>query len=732
MARQGRLAAATWSVKAAIVVAVLTVTPRLVSADSVVYADALAAGWGDWSWSTAAAMANPSPVHSGAASLAATFQAGWAGLYLHVDPSVDGGAVASLRFWLHGGSGGGQKLRVVIYATPSSATTGFDVTAGAGAWSQVEIPMTTFGNPATISGIVWQDATGGVQPTFYLDDVTLVSGAAPPTPTPGTGAGPALLVDTGAGFHRISPDIYGMNFADEALAAELRLPVRRWGGNSTTRYNWQADVHNTGSDWYFENIPEDNANPAALPDGSAADRFVEQDRRTGTRTLLTVPLIGWTPTRRLAGHPYDCGFKVSRYGAQESTDPWDVDCGNGVRAAGGSLTGNDPTDTSTAVGPDFVTAWVRHLVGRYGSAAAGGVAYYNLDNEPMLWNSTHRDVHPQPTSYDEMRDRTWAYGAAVKSADPTARTLGPVVWGWTAYFWSGLDAAAGGDWWNHPADRLAHGDVPFVEWYLRQMRAYEQAHGARILDYCDVHFYPPGVALAPAGDAATQALRLRSTRLLWDASYTEESWIAQPVYLIPRMRGWVNADYPGTRLAITEYNWGALDSMNGALAQADVLGIFGREGLDLATLWGPPASSEPGAFAFRMYRNADGSGHGFGEAGIKATSGDQGRLSVYAAIRAWDGALTIMVVNKTGSDLTSDVTIETFAAKATAEVYRYGPADLGAVVRAPDQPIVGKAFAATFPASSITLVVVPPVPIPTPTPPADSRLPRRHLAPIRP
>jgi len=47
-----------------------------------------------------------------------------------------------------------------------------------------------------------------------------------------------------------------MNFTDENLAAELRLPVRRWGGNSTTRYNWQTSMTNTGSDWYFENTQE--------------------------------------------------------------------------------------------------------------------------------------------------------------------------------------------------------------------------------------------------------------------------------------------------------------------------------------------------------------------------------------------------------------------------------------------------------------------------------------------
>jgi len=71
-------------------------------------------------------------------------------------------------------------------------------------------------------------------------------------------------------------------------------------------------------------------------------------------------------------------------------------------------------------------------------------------------------------------------------------------------------------------------------------------------------------------NAATQALRLRSTRSLWDPNYPDESWIdgtegGPTVRLIPRMRDWVASNYPGTKLTITEYNWGALDHIDGAL-----------------------------------------------------------------------------------------------------------------------------------------------------------------------
>ncbi|HTY21322.1 MAG TPA: glycoside hydrolase family 44 protein, partial [Geobacteraceae bacterium] len=468
---------------------------------------------------------------------------------------------------------------------------------------------------------------------------------------------------------------------------------------------WQINMHNTGSDWYFENIPDG----AAITDGSASDLFVEQDRRTGTRTLMTVPLIGWTPKNDSPGdHPYACGFKVSIYGLQQSTDPWDTDCGNGVYNSGGTITGNKPTDTSSAINPAFVTSWLNHLTGKYGTATNGGVAYYDLDNEPMLWNSTHRDVHPQATTYDELRDRTYQYAAAVKTADPSAKTLGPVLWGWCAYFYSALDGCGVGN------DYRSHGNTPFVPWYLQQMKAYEQQHGVRILDYLDLHDYPQadGVALSSAGNSSTQELRLRSTRSLWDPSYIDESWISETapggvaMQLIPRMKDWVNTSYPGTRLAITEYNWGGLESVNGALAQADVLGIFGREGLDLATLWGPPTVTQPGAFAFRIYRNYDGAGHGFGDTSVLATSADQDKLAVYAARRSADNVLTIVVINKTSSVLTSVVNIAGISTQSTASVYRFSQANLKAIEHLADLTVTASGLNATFPGNSITLYVI--------------------------
>lgn len=681
--------------------------PLHAAGDYIVYDDAPQNNFADWSW-TQRDLNNAAPVYAGSKSIRVTFDAGWNGLWLvNQGAGIDTSGYTALRFAIHGGATGGQTMWVLAGSGTNFPSSGVELNAyltggpTPNQWRLVTIPLSALGmQNATLNNIAWQNNQALAQPTFYLDSVELVAGAAP---TPTTVDGLILNINTTAAGYPINPDIYGMNFADENLATEIDLPVRRWGGNATTRYNWQNDTANHAMDWYFENIPNDNANPSALPNGSTTDRFVAQDRRTNTKTILTMPLIGWTPKARA----YACGFSVAQYGAQQSVDPWRPDCGNGILANGAPITNNAATDTSAAITPQFVQAWLAHLVNNYGDAASGGVKFYNLDNEPMLWNDTHRDAHPTPTSYDELRDRTYQYAAALKQADPTAKLLGPVLWGWTAYFWSAKDWAPGGSWWTNPQDRNAHGGQPFIEWYLDQMRAYEQQHGIRILDYMDLHYYPQasGVSLAPAGSAATQALRLRSTRSLWDAAYTDESWIAEPVRLLPRMRAWRDAHYPGTQLAITEYNWGALEHLNGALAQADVLGIFGREQLDLATLWAPPAAAEPGAFAFRIYRNYDGQHRKFGDTSLPATSSDQAQLSIYAARRASDNALTFVVINKNIAHTNAAVTLNGLT-DAYAQVFRYSGANLNAIVAQNNQSIVNGAFNATFPASSITLFVV--------------------------
>ncbi|MBE9164506.1 glycoside hydrolase family 44 protein [Tychonema sp. LEGE 06208] len=510
-----------------------------------------------------------------------------------------------------------------------------------------------------------------------------------------------LSVDVTADRHSISPDIYGMNdyAIDPALAQELRIPVERWGANHTSRYNWLVDSSNSGDDFFFVG-GGDNKNPVP---GDSIDKIVKTNRKNGSKSIVTIPIIGYVNKLSI----WNCGFRVSKYGAQEKTNPYIFPegdkCGNGKRPDGSLITDNNRLDVSIVSDAAFQKAWVQHLVNTHGTAESGGVQIYQMDNEPSGWGNTHRDVHPEATSYDELRDRTYQYASMVKATDPTAKVLGPSDFGWPVYVDSGVKG-----------DREKHGGVWFGRWYLQQMRAYEQQKGVRILDYFDEHYYPVVddlcLANCPAGDAKTQAARLRSTRSLWDSTYTDESWIGKsnpPLTIIPRFRDWIKQDYPGTKLAITEYNWGGLESMNGALTQADILGIFGREQLDLATLWGPPKSSEPGSYAFRTYLNYDGKGSKYGDTWVRSHSTDQELLSIYGSQRTNDGALTLVIINKTSQKLTSNLSLKGFKSAGKAQVYTYSEANLRAIVRQSDLAVSGTEFKANYPANSITLVAIP-------------------------
>ena len=198
----------------------------------------------------------------------------------------------------------------------------------------------------------------------------------------------------------------------------------------------------------------------------------------------------------------------------------------------------------------------------------------------------------------------------------------------------------------------------------------------------------------------------RSTRSLWDPNYTDSSWIAAKVRLIPRLREWVNAYYLGTQIGITEYSWGADTHINGATAQADILGIFGREGLDLATRWVVPENRSVTYNAFKMYRNYDGAKSTFGDVSVKATAPDVDKVAVFAAERTSDGALTVIAINK---QLTAEapalLSVANFAA-TTAKRWQLTSANV--ITRLTDQPISGGTFSNTLPAQSITLFVFAP------------------------
>lgn len=680
-----------------------TTDSRPLNAPYTIYKNALAKGWED-----ASVGANVNfkgfPAYDGQTAIIANIKSGGGAVYLKAPQPIQVKNHNLIRFWISGGVTGGQQLSLSLVNEQEVALKSIAIRSPyANNWRQIDILIEELGAPTAIRGIIIKDALGEAQPPFYIDELAFVDDPLAALINNTDPDGPQLSVSSNTITHAISPHIYGMNFAKESVARELDLPVNRWGGNAVSRYNYLEDATNTGNNWYFENIPPRFDNPD-LPTGSSADKFVQQNNRSKTDTFITIPMVG-----HVARGDYSCGFSIEKFGEQvEMDEEYRPDCGNGVTVEGDTIRGGNPADTSIVADPVFAQNWMRHLIGRFGTAGTEkGVNFYGLGNEPNLWSETHRDLHPNPMTTDELMAKTFAYAPAIKQVDPNAKILGPNVWGWSSYFWAGIDYANGNDPLVSAPDQAAHGGIPLVAYYLQQMAAYEQQTGTRLLDYLNLHYYPQAVGVAFVGSGGdndtTKALRLRTTRSLWDREYVDESWIEGPVFLIPRMRDWVNQYYPGTKLAIGEYNFGAMDNINGAVTQADVLGIFGREQLDLATLWAPPGQKEPGMYAFRMYLNYDGRHAKFGDQSVTAVSDNQDQMSIYAARRSSDNALTVMIINKTNVVLTSEVFLEGFSDGQTARAYQYSSENTGAIERLDEQVIENGRLINSFPPSSITL-----------------------------
>ena len=533
------------------------------------------------------------------------------------------------------------------------------------------------GNPAALFNL--SPAAAPFQPTLSTPPATWAI-ALPPTFF-------QVYVDAASGIRPIDPNIYGIVSygLDPAFAAEIQVPNERWGGDAASRYNWQVDSSNAGFDFFFMG---GDGNPSPVP-SAGADAFVHTAKAAGGQPLLTIPIIPYV--NKTAA--WNCSFPVRVYGPQQQTNPYIFPngdtCGNSLAlGTNAQLLDTDILANNTPNSPALQAGWVQHLVQTFGSAAAGGVALYQLDNEPLGWSNTHRDLQPTTPKYTDIVSLGQQYAAAIKQVDSSALILGP------------SDFTLGG-WVGDPSSQNG---LLAGQYYLQQMGFYDYTHGGRILDYFDEHYYP---------DTSTPAAQLAVTRTLWDPTYNSGTWVEQyvfngPMNLIPRFGQWIAQYDPGTKIAFSEYS---IDSgrnlITDALAEADVLGIFGQQGVSLANMWIPPAPTAPIAYSFRLFRNYDGQGARFGETGLQALSSDPTQLAVYAAKRAADNTLTLVILNKTAAALTTTLALHNLQPQAAAATYQYTAANLTQIIPQSTTPVTAGALTTTFPAYSATVLAIP-------------------------
>ncbi len=443
-----------------------------------------------------------------------------------------------------------------------------------------------------------------------------------------------VTVSAGEVIRPISPYVYGIN---SQPFEGVGTTVRRMGGNRQTAYNWELNASNAGQDYNHQsddwpctvlgytdcNVP-----------GAQFVNFGLQNRKAGIESIATVPMVDWVTA--------DKRGPVSEADKAPSKR-WD----KSLPQKPGPLTTSPDLGDGVVYEDEFVGA----LVAKLGKAAQGGIRFYSLDNEPALWPSTHPRIHPDKTTYAEMISRTEATASGLLKVDPSAFLLGAVAYGWSEYksLQDAPDAA------EHNAK---YGT--YLDFFLASMKKLEEKHHQRLVHSLDIHWYPEARGAKritdPDNTPKTVEARVQAPRSLWDPNYVEKSWIAaelggKPIRLIPWLQEKIATRYPGTKLSVTEYDFGGGTHVSGGLAQADVLGVFGREGVFMANYWGNgPGNGQLPSYikaAFQIFRNYDGHGGVFGDTAVVATPGDLNKASVFAATDSkHPGTLTVLVINK--------------------------------------------------------------------------------------
>lgn len=436
---------------------------------------------------------------------------------------------------------------------------------------------------------------------------------------------------------QISPYIYGVNSGvdlDTVTAGSFRL-----GGNRMSCYNWENNMSNAGSDWYnsadmhmVQDVVDDELRQT--PGGAAINAAMDTSAHNVPYKLLTLQMLGYVSSstyKRLDMVDDDCTAPNTEYWYEVVN-----------RKPGDFLMEPDKKDNTV-----YTDEYLNYLINTLGDSSNGGFNAYALDNEPGLWNGTHRLSHGEHVTCEELIEKSTDLAKVVKDMDSGAEVFGPSLYGYTAF-----QSLAGAPDWN---EKQSAGNYRwFIDYYLDEMKKAEQQDGRRLLDVLDIHYYTE--AKGECGqrscnhydnDACVRA-RLDSVRSLFEDGYCENSWIvdngAEFFPLIPNLQKSIDEYYSGTKLAFTEYNFGGGDHISGGVCQADVLGIFAENGVYFATLWSFDENQYQ-LSAINMFTNYDGCGSSFGDTLVRSESSDRNTVSVYSSTDE-KGTLRMILTNK--------------------------------------------------------------------------------------
>jgi hypothetical protein len=494
----------------------------------------------------------------------------------------------------------------------------------------------------------------------------------------------------------ISPYIYGLNSSGSLTDAPSGVTFDREGGNRWTAYNWENNASNAGSDYNYQN--DDYLGGGNTPGGAVLNQLT-LDQARNQASLVTFQMQGYVAADKL----------------QTSTDPNQGDLATRFKQEvfkkGSAFTATPSTSDAYVYMDEFAWALNQSKPGIFGASPVHP-AFVSLDNEPELWGDTHSEIQKGLIDPEAFIQKTISLTKALKDQFPDMKTFGPVHYGFNGIVNWQSSAGFSASYW-------------FTDKYLQELNTASAAYGKRLLDVYDFHWYSEAksadtnkrISDLTSATLTAQEIQaiVQSPRSLWDATYTEKSWIADyfggPVYILGRLQAKIDTDWPGTKLSITEYESGGDNHIAGAIAQADNLGIFADQGVFAASWWPPNATYPYTMGAFLAYRGFDGAGANFGDMALKTTSSAIDKVSVHASLDSHaSGRMVFVAINR--STVAQKVALNGQALSGTTRVYRI-TAESGAAQVAAGKPVVPM-LVGSVPASGTSLfITLPPMSVST-------------------
>jgi len=619
----------------------------------------------------------------------------------------------------NGGGGGGSapsaptgltatagNAQVNLTWNASAGATGYYVKRSTSSGTEVQIAAqsaTAYSDNSVSNGITYYYVVSAYNSYGQSANSAEVSGTpvAPPPPA----ADVTITIDP-TKTKPISPYIYGTNFYSGNTAPQPNFTFDRAGGNRWTAYNWENNYSNAGSDYIYNNdLYLCNAGCNAAIPAEAVRTFIAADQSAGLASLVTFQLQGLVSA--------DGNGPVSTANPPDMTRfKTVVDKKSTVSSV--PFTTTPPTTDANVFMDEFAWALDQKLPGIFG-ANPTHPTFLSLDNEPDLWNATHLEVQGSTNiSSINFITKSVTLSEAVKDQFPNLVIFGPVNYGFNGiYSWQGdlslSPTPNGGNW--------------FADKYLAGIKTASAAYGKPVVDVYDFHWYSEAtdgttrvtnMTGSSLTDAQVQAI-VQSPRSLWDTTFKENSWITNsvlggPIYILGRLQAKIDAENPGMKIAITEYENGGFNHIAGTIAQADNLGIFGSLGIFAANFWPPGGTYSYTLAAFRAFRGFDGANANFGDISLQSTSSDVASVVVYTSTDTTaPGRVVFVAINR--SNAAKFTAINGQALSGTAHLYQMTAAS--ASTQSVVQPVSmgpmavsGSSLTITLPAYSVTTIDV--------------------------